>query len=160
MKNIKKNIGALAVFVFFAAAGTAAAETIMNARMTGAEKNERACLAQNIYFESRNQSNRGQRAVGFVTINRVLSPYFPNSICAVVWQRFQFSWTNQGDPGSPKNTKAWKRTMMNANNVIDRHMNDVTKGATHYHADYVKPFWISGMGDGLTIGSHIFYPKN
>ena len=56
------------------------------------------CLANNIYFESRNQPKLGQIAVGQVTMNRVNSPKFPNTVCGVVKQggekrnRCQFSW--------------------------------------------------------------------
>ena len=44
------------------------------------------CLAKNIYFESRNQPKLGQIAVAQVTMNRVNSPKFPNSVCGVVQQ--------------------------------------------------------------------------
>ena len=42
---------------------------------------ERFCLAQNIYFESGNQSFAGKLAVGDVVMNRVEDPQFPNSVC-------------------------------------------------------------------------------
>ena len=38
------------------------------------------CLAKNIYFEARDQKVKGQIAVALVTINRVNSKRFPNSI--------------------------------------------------------------------------------
>ena len=44
------------------------------------------CLAKNIYFESRNQPKLGQIAVAQVTMNRVNSPKFPDSVCGVVQQ--------------------------------------------------------------------------
>jgi len=54
---------------------------------------DRYCLQQNIFFEARNQSTLGQAAVAWVTLNRVESTRYPDTICEVVWQKSQFSWT-------------------------------------------------------------------
>ena len=61
------------------------------------------CLAENIYFEARGEPLRGQYAVAEVTLNRVASPHFPDTICDVVhdtrWDSRRqrrvahFSWT-------------------------------------------------------------------
>lgn len=48
-------------------------------------------LANVIYHEARGESRRGQAAVGYVVLNRVADPRYPNSIEGVVWQRHQFS---------------------------------------------------------------------
>ena len=34
---------------------------------------------------------------------------------------------------------------------------DKTKGATHYHADYVSPYWAQGERPTKIIGRHLFY---
>jgi spore germination cell wall hydrolase CwlJ-like protein len=34
---------------------------------------------------------------------------------------------------------------------------DITDGATHYHADYVKPSWAKTKVRTTEIGDHIFY---
>ncbi len=125
--------------------------------MTTAEKNERYCLAMNIYFEGRSEDNRGQQAIGYVTLNRVLSHKYPNSICKVVWQRSQFSWTHDGKPDTIHNTKAWKRATMIADYVLSSYLKDTTGGALFYHAHYVKPYWIKGMKHRKVIGNHVFY---
>ena len=44
------------------------------------------CLALNVYFESRGEPLAGQYAVAAVTLNRVVHPAFPDSICQVVMQ--------------------------------------------------------------------------
>lgn len=54
---------------------------------------EVVCLAKNMYFEAANQGADGQRAVGLVTLMRVLSGKYPKSVCGVVYQHLQFSWT-------------------------------------------------------------------
>ena len=70
-------------------------------------KEELDCLARNIYFESRNQPLAGRLAVGQVTMNRVDSPRFPNTVCDVVMQggerlhRCQFSWYCDGEVDFP-----------------------------------------------------------
>jgi spore germination cell wall hydrolase CwlJ-like protein len=65
-----------------------------------ANNRELKCLADNIYYEAGNQSTQGKLAVAAVTINRVKSPKFPKSVCAVVYQRTkrvcQFSWVCEG----------------------------------------------------------------
>jgi hypothetical protein len=33
----------------------------------------------------------------------------------------------------------------------------VTNKATHYHTDYVNPYWAPGLVETATIGTHIFY---
>jgi spore germination cell wall hydrolase CwlJ-like protein len=53
---------------------------------------EMHCLAKNIYFEARGESIRGKVAVANVTMNRVDSPHYPNSICGVVYQAKHSTW--------------------------------------------------------------------
>ena len=75
------------------------------------------CLAKNIYFEARNQSEYGKFAVANVTMNRVKDPRFPNTICDVVFQGprvkkrvggCQFSWYCDGKPDKIYNKRLWK----------------------------------------------------
>ena len=58
------------------------------------------CLAQNMYFEAGIESKAGKLAVAEVTMNRVKSSEFPNTVCEVVYQRTkytcQFSWICEG----------------------------------------------------------------
>lgn len=50
------------------------------------------CLAKNIYHEARGESELGQKAVAWVTLNRTENPSFPDTVCGVVLQSHQFSW--------------------------------------------------------------------
>ena len=54
------------------------------------------CMVQNVHFEARGESLIGQAAVAHVTLNRVRSPAYPDTVCGVVWQPGQFSWTEDG----------------------------------------------------------------
>jgi len=122
------------------------------------------CLQQNVYFEARNQSSLGQRAVAWVTLNRVKHARYPNTICDVVWQKKQFSWTHDGKSDQPSTSvveqRAWENAKKVANKALTRWLQDEegpVNGATMFHADYVTPFWASSYYRVAQIDSHIFY---
>ena len=134
------------------------------------------CLALNTYHEAKNQSLVGQVATAQVVMNRVEDNRFPNTICEVVkqgptrtsWEdpkkeypikhRCQFSWYCDGKSDVPKNEKAWKKAQDYAYLVLyNRIAIDITEGATHYHATYVKPSWAKTKTRTTRIESHIFY---
>lgn len=118
------------------------------------------CLQQNVYFEARNQSVLGQASVVWVTLNRVNSKKFPNTICGVVWQNKQFSWTHDGKSDKPKNSQAWEKAKQVSHAVLYDYAfnkNDPTAGALFYHAEYVNPYWSASFKVTKQIDSHIFY---
>jgi len=130
------------------------------------------CLADNIFFESAYEPEKGKIAVAFVTLNRVNSQIFPDNICDVVKQRTQhvcqFSWYCESGPRSLSYTKDLtnaQKVLYNeiyelAMHVYANHekMKDPTKGALFYHADYVNPRW-PNMIKTAVIGRHIFYNR-
>lgn len=115
------------------------------------------CMAKNIYHEARGEPLAGQYAVAHVTMNRVKSDRYPNTICKVVYQPYQFSWANHGEPRI-KDKVSWTRSVKIAEEVI-YHLttDDVTNGATHFHMDYVHPRWMYKLKRTVKIGNHIFY---
>ena len=134
------------------------------------------CLALNTYHEAKNQSTVGQIATAQVVMNRVEDSRFPNTVCEVVkqgptrpsWEdpnkeypirhRCQFSWYCDGKSDVPKNEKAWRKAQDVAFLVLyDKIQLDVTEGATHYHATYVKPAWAKTKKRTTRIEKHIFY---
>ncbi len=132
------------------------------------------CLAQNIYFESRNESYQGQVAVAHVTMNRLRSPDFPDTVCDVVKQgpldgsairknRCQFSWYCDGKADvTPVNDTmpevlAWDTATLIARLVAGGYTHDITEGSTYYHAEYVDPFWSDDYTQVAAIDSHLFY---
>lgn len=127
--------------------------------MTRGEYKERECLALNIYFEARNQPIEGQKAIGFVTLNRVFNSRFPDSICGVVKQYKQFSWYSDGKPDVPTDRDAWNVANNIANYVLSNYDQDNTGGALYYHADYVTPYWIKSMKLTQVLHTHLFYKK-
>jgi len=144
-------------------------------------QDEVKCLAQNVYFEARDQTTKGQIAVALVTINRVESRRFPNSICKVIHQarRYsngkikkhmcQFSWYCDGLSDTPRDRIAWKvsktiaRAMLKRPGVHIKHfgktwdMKDFLNGAKFYHRIDVNPYWNNKMIKVATIGDHIFW---
>ena len=124
------------------------------------------CLQQNIYFEARNQSTTGQVAVAWVTINRMESARYPSTLCDVVWQSKQFSWTHDGKSDRPGNTvleqRAWEDAGLVAKVTLLDWARDRTSpvdGAVMYHADYVKPYWRTSYDRVTQIDNHIFYEQ-
>ena len=123
------------------------------------------CLALNVYFEARNDSMVGQYAVAQVVMNRVQSSKFPNDVCSVVKQSrndgtCQFSWYCDGKSDKPRETYAWAYAqMVAADTLIGQGIDvtDMTQGATHYHANYVRPYWADKLEYTVTYGSHLFY---
>lgn len=114
------------------------------------------CLAKNIYFEARNQPIEGQFAVAEVTLNRVNMLEYPSTICAVVKQEDQFSWYSDGKSDIPREKDAWERAQTIAYAYVVN-PTDYTKGATHYHANYVAPKWKNKLTKTARIGAHEFY---
>lgn len=118
------------------------------------------CLAAVIYFEARSEPIDAQAAVAGVVLERVESNRYPDSICEVALQRKQFSAFNNGVP-TIRNVNAWGTSMRVARMVLDDLDGVVPiQGATHYHADYVKPYWASSYKHLGRLGTHIFYGPN
>jgi len=127
------------------------------------DSEERKCLTQAIYYESRSEPKVGQLAVADVVLNRVASPLYPNSICEVVFQGSdrrtgcQFSFTCDGAMQARVNKRKWKESDDLAGAVLAGIRAPVSRRATHYHASYVNPQWADQMTPTATIGTHKFY---
>lgn len=114
---------------------------------------ETDCIARNIYYEARNQPIAGQVAVAKVTLNRAEDERWPSSACGVVAQKNQFSWV--GKVTEQPTGNAWETAKLIAITVYL--LPDPTNGATHFHANYVKPYWAERKKLKTVIGDHIFY---
>ena len=114
------------------------------------------CLAKNVYYESRGEPHKGQLAVALVTLNRLDNPKFPKSICAVVYQKNQFSWTrNYKLQRSRVNQEQWdnaREVAMQA--YMDRNILGYFQ-ATHFHNASVSPGW--NLRKVTKINNHTFY---
>lgn len=129
------------------------------------------CLAMNIYHEARGDSALGQKAVGFVTMNRVYDPRYPNTVCDVVYDahvdsrgnplrnKCQFSWYCDGKSDTPRSKEAWQEAERLAGWIMRNYgiVDDYTDGAVMYHASYVNPYWAPSYQRTVRIDTHIFY---
>ena len=135
---------------------------------------ELECMSKNIYFEAAMESTAGKLAVAQVTMIRVRSSQYPNTVCSVVKQgrhhesgfpvrdRCQFSWYCDGKHDTPSMGKMWGESQKVAIYVLENaKLLDITDGATHYHADYIEnPRWAIARHKTMQIDTHIFYNKH
>jgi spore germination cell wall hydrolase CwlJ-like protein len=130
-----------------------------------AEDRRRAlrCLTQGIYYEAALEPTAGQEAVAQVILNRVRDPNYANSVCGVVFEGAerttgcQFSFTCDGSLGQAPAGWAWDRARRVAERALAGHVAAGVGTATHYHADYVHPWWAPTLNKLTQIGAHIFY---
>ncbi len=127
------------------------------------EQDELDCLSEAVYFEARSEDTIGQMAVAEVVMNRMRDPRFPKTVCAVVYQGHyrdtgcQFTFTCDGSLSHKPKGAAWDRARAVALHVLLGLAKPVTNKATHYHTDYVNPYWKAGLVETEVIGTHIFY---
>lgn len=117
------------------------------------------CLAKNIYHEAGIEDDLGKYAVAQVTINRVLHSRYPDTICDVVMDPFQFSWTrNKSIRWMTPKGPLWEESLFVAKDVLFYNKRVYgLEDAIFYHADYVSPHWKNPLAKIAKIGTHIFY---
>lgn len=114
------------------------------------------CLARNIYYEAPDEPYEGKLAVATVTMNRMKHKEFPKTVCGVVYQRGQFSWTV--NPRPILDSKIYKEAERIANEVLFENKRLLSiKNALYFHNTRVLPKWSFDMTAIRHIGGHIFY---
>jgi spore germination cell wall hydrolase CwlJ-like protein len=125
------------------------------------ERAER-CLAAAAWYEAGDDPG-GERAVIQVVLNRVRHSAYPGSVCAVVFQGSdlptgcQFTFSCDGALARRPGADAWKRALSLAQAALDGAVDAEVGGATHYHADYVYPWWAPSLQKLARVGAHVFY---
>jgi hypothetical protein len=133
-----------------------------------AESRDRAveCLAQAVYYEAATEGADGERAVAQVVLNRMRHPGFPSTVCGVVYQGSelptgcQFTFTCDGSLARVPIQALWIQARKVAAQALDGHVFAAVGHSTHYHADYVLPYWADSLAKQVQIGHHIFYRLN
>ncbi len=111
------------------------------------------CLAKNIYYEARGESDKGKYAVAQVVINRMKSNKYPKKVCQVIYQKGQFSWTKTKN-AMPKG-EAWAKSLEIAKHILSGYREISIKDALFFHHVNVRPRW---RGTRVAvIGKHAFY---
>ncbi len=134
--------------------------------LVGIVKNEKEmrCLAEAVYFEARSEPERGQAAVAQVVLNRVLNEAYPNTVCGVVYQNrhrylaCQFTFACEGKVLRTDEPGPWATAQRIARDVAEgRTYLPGVGNATHYHANYVRPWWARYMQRRERVGRHLFF---
>lgn len=123
------------------------------------------CLQDNIFYEARNQSPLGQMMVAVVTIQRAKMPEYPSTVCGVVHDYAQFSWTLKARKPvnfkSKMESRAWwfagliaQQALISANSIDSAY-----KNLAYYHKTTIHPYWAGKMREEFVIDDHVFYSK-
>jgi spore germination cell wall hydrolase CwlJ-like protein len=127
-----------------------------------AKARARDCLAAAMIYEAGDDA-RGQQAVGQVVINRARHPAFPKSICGVVFQGServtgcQFTFTCDGALARRYSDAAWQRARNNADLMLSGGTYPPVGLATHYHTDWVRPYWSDSLEKIAIVDTHLFF---
>ena len=126
-------------------------------------------LARTLWGEARGEGTAGMQAVANVVLNRVAvarergSYWWGNNIIQVCQKPYQFSCWNRSDPNFKKlqavgeSDLYFATALRLARRAVIGRLDDLTYGATHYHAAGISPYWAKNERPATTIGNHIFY---
>ena len=121
------------------------------------------CLTAAVYYEAGNETTEGQAAVAQVVLNRMRHPAFPATVCGVVFEGSdrttgcQFSFTCDGAMDREPSAAGWARAKAAAGAALNGSVAAGVGMATHYHTDWVAPYWAERLVKIRQIGTHIFY---
>jgi spore germination cell wall hydrolase CwlJ-like protein len=124
------------------------------------------CMATNIFFEARGESEIGKAAVARVVVNRVKHGFASNP-CAVVYQKrtnkntnvtvCQFSWVCEGKKNPNIKDPMYKESEQIAYEVmaLNEHKNVIPSSTLFFHNTSISPD--INYKRKIQIGNHIFY---
>ena len=121
------------------------------------------CLTAAVYYEAAIEPLDGQRAVAQVVLNRARHPAYPSSVCGVVFQGHeratgcQFTFTCDGSLARAPVPSIWARAKKVAEEALAGKVYAPVGWATHYHTNWVVPYWSSSLTKLANVGTHIFY---
>ena len=142
--------------------GFIAARPFIYAGNGDAKLRARDCLAAAMIYEAGDDA-KGQQAVGQVIINRARHPAFPKSICGVVFQGSerttgcQFTFTCDGALNRRYSDAAWIRAQDIADMMLSGGTYPPVGLATHYHTDWVRPYWSDSLEKIAIVDTHLFF---
>lgn len=131
----------------------------------GPEDRARAldCMAAGVLYEAGDDSE-GERAVAQVVLNRLRHPAFPKTICGVIFEgqerstgcQFSFACDHALTRWSP-NPDQWRRARAVAEAALAGAVYRPVGYATHYHTDWVVPYWQASLDKVVAVHSHLFF---
>ena len=120
------------------------------------------CLATAAVYEA-GDDERGQKAVMQVVLNRLARPGYPKTVCGVVYQGAtrttgcQFSFSCDGSQVRRPERAGWSTARTAARRAPSGRVFRPVGAATHYHADWVVPYWIGSLDKIAQVEGHIFF---
>lgn len=121
------------------------------------------CMATAVLYEAGDDAP-GERAVAQVVLNRLRHPAFPKTVCGVIFEgqdrstgcQFSFSCDGAVQRWHPSDI-AWKRARDVATAALAGAVYRPVGYATHYHTDWVVPYWQSSLDKITAVHSHLFF---
>ncbi|MBI0474965.1 cell wall hydrolase [Sphingomonas sp. MA1305] len=121
------------------------------------------CLAAGVLYEAGDDAV-GERAVAQVVLNRLRHPAFPKTVCGVVFEgqerrtgcQFTFACDGALTRWSPGDA-AWRRARAVAQMALSGAVYRPVGYATHYHTDWVVPYWQASLDKIVAVHSHLFF---
>jgi hypothetical protein len=120
------------------------------------------CLASAAWYEA-GDDKAGEQAVAQVVLNRLRHPAFPKTVCGVVFEGAerktgcQFTFTCDGALSRIPSLDAWRRARAIADRALSGFVDRRVGNATHYHTDWVVPYWSATLDKLAAVDTHIFY---
>lgn len=121
------------------------------------------CMTAAVFYEAAGEGDAGQQAVAQVVLNRLRHPAFPKSVCGVVFQGSdrqtgcQFTFTCDGSLARRPSEAGWSRARRIAEQALAGKVDKDVGLATHYHTQWVVPYWRTDLTKLTLVGAHIFY---
>ncbi|QPC97863.1 cell wall hydrolase [Qipengyuania soli] len=122
----------------------------------------RDCLALAAMAEA-GSGDEDQRAVMQVVLNRVRHPAFAKTVCGVVFEGSerptgcQFTFTCDGSLDRTYSDAMWRSARERAQEALGGYVDAKVGSATHYHANYVYPYWSGSLDKIAEVGPHLFF---
>jgi hypothetical protein len=120
------------------------------------------CLTAAAYYEAGNDLV-GASAVVQVVLNRLRHPAFPKTICGVVFQGAerktgcQFTFTCDGALRREPVAAIWGKLRGIAISALRGYVFGPVGYATHYHTNWVVPYWSGSLEKNAQVGTHLFF---
>jgi spore germination cell wall hydrolase CwlJ-like protein len=120
------------------------------------------CLSAAVLYEAGDDAI-GEAAVAQVVLNRVRHAAFPGTVCGVVYQGAQrttgcqFTFTCDGSLRRTMPDAAWQRAREVAGRALAGRVDEAVGLATHYHTDWVYPYWSPELNKLARVGTHLFF---
>ncbi len=134
---------------------TATLQAETNPKQSQVQKLSKAqieCLSKVAYHEAKGESDKGMLAVIHTTLNRVKDNRFPKTVCGVVYQKSQYSWTKYNP--KVKEQEQYARAERLAKEAVEGKHKDWSRGALYFNSLHKQP---KGTVCTVRIGNHSFY---